>query len=136
QPAAGEQAGVEEVATAEVEDLAHLAPPFAASSAAAWIALRIRGYVPHRHRLPDMASSMSASVGRGVSRSSTAAAMIWPDWQYPHCGTSASIHATCSGCRRSGARPSMVTTFLPAARRTGVTHDRTASPSRCTVQAP
>src|SRR5581483_11303161 len=30
----------------------------------------------------------------------------------------------------------MVTTFLPAARRTGVTHDRTASPSRWTVQAP
>ena len=36
----------------------------------------------------------------------------------------------------SAARPSIVTTFLPAARRTGVTHDRTASPSRWTVQAP
>src|SRR4029077_12023700 len=30
----------------------------------------------------------------------------------------------------------MVTTCLPSARRTGVTHDRTASPSRWTVQAP
>jgi hypothetical protein len=43
QPAAGEQAGAEEVAAAEVEDVGHFAPPFAASSAAAWIALRIRG---------------------------------------------------------------------------------------------
>ncbi len=43
QAAAGEQAGAEESAAAEVENLAHFAPPFAASSAAAWIALRIRG---------------------------------------------------------------------------------------------
>jgi hypothetical protein len=30
----------------------------------------------------------------------------------------------------------MVTTFFPAASETGVTQERTASPSRCTVQAP
>ena len=30
----------------------------------------------------------------------------------------------------------MVVTSLPAARETGVTHDRTASPLRCTVHAP
>src|SRR5713226_3874919 len=30
----------------------------------------------------------------------------------------------------------MVVTSLPAARDTGATHDRTARPSRCTVQAP
>jgi hypothetical protein len=30
---------------------------------------------------PDMASSMSASVGAGTFASSAAAAMIWPDWQ-------------------------------------------------------
>src|SRR6266404_6152597 len=30
----------------------------------------------------------------------------------------------------------MVVISLPAARDTGATHDRTASPSRCTVQAP
>ena len=52
QPAAGEQAGAEEVAAADVDDLAHFATPFAASAAAAWIALRIRGYVPQRQMLP------------------------------------------------------------------------------------
>src|SRR5947209_4187815 len=86
--------------------------------------------------LPLIASSMSASVGCGFSRSSTAADMIWPDWQYPHCGTSFSIHARCSGLLRSDERPSMVVTSLPAARETGVTHDRTASPLRWTVHAP
>src|SRR5258708_21771855 len=30
----------------------------------------------------------------------------------------------------------MVVTLCPAARDTGATHERTASPSRCTVQAP
>ncbi len=76
QPAAGEQAGAEEVAAADVDDVCHFATPFAARAAAAWIALRIRGYVPQRQMLPAMASSMSASEGRGLSRSSTAAAMI------------------------------------------------------------
>jgi hypothetical protein len=37
--------------------------------------------VPHRRTLPDMAASISSSVGFGVSFSSAAADMIWPDWQ-------------------------------------------------------
>src|ERR1700730_986367 len=86
--------------------------------------------------LPPIASSMSLSVGLGISDSSTAALMICPDWQYPHCGTSSSIHAFCSGCVRSGESPSIVVTCFPATRETGATHERIAFPSKCTVHAP
>src|SRR6202042_901501 len=85
---------------------------------------------------PDIASAMSLSVGLEFSASKTAALMICPDWQYPHCGTSISIQACCRGCVRSGESPSMVVIFLPSARETGATQERTASPSICTVQAP
>ena len=27
--------------------------------------------------------------------------MIWPDWQYPHCGTSSATQAFCTGCELS-----------------------------------
>lgn len=62
--------------------------------------------------------------------------MICPDWQYPHCGTCASIHAVCSGCVPLGESPSIVVIAWPVAAATGVTHDRTAVPSRWTVHAP
>src|SRR5438094_8542315 len=65
--------------------------------AARWMALRMRWYVPQRQMLPLRASSMSASVGLGFLESSAAADMICPDWQYPHCGTSSSIQAFCTG---------------------------------------
>ena len=42
---------------------------------------------------PNMASSISELVGCGLLASSAAADMIWPDWQYPHCGTSRSSQA-------------------------------------------
>src|ERR1700730_153411 len=45
--------------------------------AAAWIAMRIRWYVPQRQMLV-IAASMSASVGFGFSLSSAATAMIIP----------------------------------------------------------
>jgi hypothetical protein len=61
--------------------------------AACLMAARIRPYVPQRQMLPDMALSMSASVGSGVLASSADADMIWPDWQYPHWGTSSAIQA-------------------------------------------
>src|SRR5262245_41718471 len=86
--------------------------------------------------LPDMAESIWASVGRGVFASSAAADISWPDWQYPHCGTCSATHATCSGCVEVGDSPSMVVIFFPAAAEAAVVHDRTALPSRCTVQAP
>jgi len=45
------------------------------------MARRMRRYVPQRHRLPAIAASISASVGRGRVASSAAADMICPDWQ-------------------------------------------------------
>jgi hypothetical protein len=40
-----------------------------------------------------MASSMSTSLGAEFPAKSPVADMICPDWQYPHCGTSSSLHA-------------------------------------------
>src|ERR1700676_2109842 len=62
--------------------------------------------------------------------------MICPDWQYPHWGTSISIQARCTGWLRSAESPSIVVTFFPETLEIGVTHDRVAVPSMCTVQAP
>ncbi len=63
---------------AAIHPRAHRAPAFAA---ACLIAARIRVYVPQRQMLPSMASSIWASVGFGLRRSSAAADMIWPAWQ-------------------------------------------------------
>src|ERR1700720_842424 len=104
--------------------------------AAWWMALRMRWYVPHRQMFPLMASSMSASVGLGFFASSAAADMICPDWQYPHCGTSSSIQAFCTGCDASAESPSIVVIFFPATLETGVMQERVASPLMCTVHAP
>jgi hypothetical protein len=82
-----------------------------------------------------IAASMSLSVGRGVLASRAAAAIICPDWQYPHCGTSSSIHAACRVFMRAGERPSIVVTFLFAAAAMVSLHDRTGSPSTCTAHA-
>src|ERR1051325_11155366 len=87
-----------------------------------------------RQRLPSMWSTISCLVGSGFLESSDAACMICPDWQYPHCGTCSTTHATCSGWLPP--RPSMVVTFLPAASLAEVWQERTATPSTCTVQAP
>jgi hypothetical protein len=38
-------------------------------------------YVPHRHTLPDMALSISASVGFSLVANRATADMICPDWQ-------------------------------------------------------
>src|SRR5438105_866077 len=95
----------------------------------------MRAYVPHRQMLV-MAASMSASVGAGLTLSSAAAAMIIPDWQYPHCGTWCSIQACWTGCDRSAARPSIVVMALPCAAATGKEQERTGCPPTCTVQAP
>src|SRR5437867_1438834 len=87
--------------------------------------------------LPDIAWSISVSVGEGFFASNAVAAMIWPDWQYPHCTTSRSSHACWTFLPTDVApMPSMVVMAWPTAALTGVTHDRRGMPSRFTVQAP
>src|SRR4051812_44092313 len=105
-------------------------------AAASLMAARTRLYVPQRHTLPLIAASMSASLGFLFFDSSAAALINWPDWQYPHCGTSCLIHATCSGCELLVERLSIVATFWPAAAESGVWQERTGWPFRCTVHAP
>ena len=51
---------------------------------------------------------MSLSVGFGFAFKSALAAMIMPDWQKPHCGTSIATQAFCSAWVPSFERPSMV----------------------------
>src|SRR6266481_1976230 len=46
--------------------------------------------------LPFMARSMSRSLGFLISLRSAIALITWPDWQYPHCGTSWAIQAFCT----------------------------------------
>src|SRR5258708_18869375 len=86
--------------------------------------------------LPLIKSSISASVGLAFFESSAAADMICPHWQYPHCGTSSSIQACCTGWLPSAESPSMVVTFFPATLEIAVMQERVASPLIWTVQAP
>src|SRR5215472_2516294 len=63
--------------------------------------------------------------------------MIWPDWQYPHCTTSRSSQAFWILAPAAVApMASMVVTSEAPMLSTGVTQDRVALPSMCTVQAP
>ncbi len=61
-----------------------------------------------------------------------------PGMQKPHCTANWSTKACCSGWSSPSAvaRPSIVVTAAPWARAAGTRQDRTATPSRCTVQAP
>src|SRR5258708_27720809 len=83
-----------------------------------------------------MAESICSSVGFGVFVSSAAADIICPGWQYPHCGTCSAIQARCTACELFADRPSIVVIFFVPTAETAVWQDRTASLSRCTVQAP
>src|SRR5437763_10937702 len=84
-----------------------------------------------------IAASISASVGCGLSLRRAATAMIMPLWQYPHCGTSWAIQARWTGCIAPFAgKPSIVVIWVPSAALTGTEHDRVATPSIWTVQAP
>src|SRR4051812_19654405 len=100
------------------------------------MALRMRWYVPQRQRFSFMASSMSASLGFLFFISRPAADMIWPAWQYPHCGTFSASHAFCSGCESDGESPSMVVIFLALTSASAVLHERIGSPSASTVHDP
>ena len=42
-------------------------------------------------------ASISSSLGLALFASKAVALMIWPAWQYPHCGTSMSCHARVVG---------------------------------------
>src|SRR5262249_632518 len=101
------------------------------------MAVRMRGYVPQRQILPDMAASISASVGLGLLSRRATGDMIWPDWQYAHCTTSTFSQARWIFAPLSvSPTASMVVTFLPTTLDTGVMQDRIGRPSRCTVHAP
>ena len=75
--------------------------------------------------------SISPSLGLALAAISALADMIWPDWQYPHCGTSSASQARWTFLP-AGVLPtaSIVVIRLPAAADTGVMQDRVGSPSR------
>src|SRR6185436_8396122 len=87
--------------------------------------------------LPAIALSISESLGLGLLASNALADIIWPDWQYPHCGTSSASQARWTFLP-AGVVPmaSMVVIRLPAAADTGVTQERVGCPSMCIVHAP
>ena len=58
-----------------------LSPSFCSVTAASLMAARMWLQVPQRQMLPDMAESMSASLGVLFFASSAQALAIWPDWQ-------------------------------------------------------
>src|SRR5215475_4088284 len=80
---------------------------------------------------------MSASVGCGLLASSADADMIWPDWQYPHCGTSRSTQAfwILAPAAVAPIASMVVISELPMLS-IGVMQERVGSPPTCTVQAP
>ena len=86
--------------------------------------------------LPDMAESMSSSVGLGFDESNDTACMIWPGWQYPHCGTFTSAQAFCTGCGPLAEIDSMVVISRPSTVPIGLEQERMAFPFCNTVQAP
>src|SRR6476646_8452307 len=87
--------------------------------------------------LPDMAASISASVGLGLLVSIAEADMICPDLQYPHCTTSRSSHAFWIFAP-AGVSPiaSIVVIAESPTLSTGVMQERMGVPFICTVQAP
>jgi hypothetical protein len=97
------------------------------------MASSIFGYVPQRHRFPDMAWRISSWDGVGFAATSAAAETIWPGVQKPHCTASVRTKACTSGWSR---RPSIVVTSRPSTVCTSVMHESVGTPSTITVQAP
>src|SRR5262249_36160196 len=87
--------------------------------------------------LPDIAASMSESVGCALVARSAEADMIWPDWQYPHWTTSRSSQAFWI-LAPTAVLPiaSMVVISEVPMLSIGVMQERVGSPLTCTVQAP
>ena len=60
-----------------------------------------------------------------------------PGMQKPHCAACSSMKARCTAPGRAAVpRPSSVVILRPPSAATGVTHEKIASPSASTVQAP
>src|SRR6266404_1462685 len=87
--------------------------------------------------LPDIASSMSASVGCGLLARSAEADMIWPDWQYPHCTTSRSTQAFWILAPAAVVPIASIVVIAETPMLSiAVIQERVATPSTWTVQAP
>src|ERR1017187_3967775 len=86
--------------------------------------------------LPDMAESMSSSVGLGFDESNDTACMIWPGWRKPHCGTFTSAQAFCTACGPCVERDSMVVISRPSTVLICFEQERIAFPFCRTVQVP
>ena len=69
--------GFQEIAPREF-DRARLVAHFATSREARRMALRMRGYVPQRHKCPFIAVRISSSLGRGLRARSSAALIVMP----------------------------------------------------------
>ena len=86
--------------------------------------------------LPDMASSISSSVGFGFSRSKDGGAHNLARLAVAALRNFDFNPGFLQWMGGVGRNPSIVVIFLPSARETGATQERTASPSICTVHAP
>ena len=111
--------------------------PLLGSAEAARMTARTMFWYPvQRHRLPSRPSRTSCSVGLGLSRSRSAAAMIMPGVQYPHCSACSSWKACCSGCHSPFAMPWMVVICAPSACTASTAQLFADIPFSSTVQAP
>ena len=96
---------------------------------------RVSGSAPHPDG-PGLPAD-SASVGSGVCVNKDTVIIIMPLRQYPHCAACSSIKACCTGCNcPRDPSPSRVVTARPCTPCAGTTHERAATPSISTVQAP
>src|SRR5260370_10240197 len=86
--------------------------------------------------LPLIALLISSSDGFLFVAISAAACMIWPAWQYPHCGTFKARQAFCTGWLPCASSPSIVVTDRPEASFTAVVQGRGASPPALTEDGP
>ena len=69
--------GFQQIAPREF-DRARFVAHFATSREARRMALRMRGYVPQRHKCPFIAVRISSSLGRGLCARSSAALIVMP----------------------------------------------------------
>jgi len=88
QSAAREKARLEKIAATAINNRAHFAPLAPSTAPREMNGAPDALIGAQRQMFPVIALSMSHRLGRGFSRSRTAALISCPDWQSPHCGTS------------------------------------------------